>query len=362
MLGRSRLRPIEKQVIVITGATSGIGLATARLAARRGARLVIAARNGAALREVAEDLQDKGARVHAVPTDVGDETGVERLAEAAIDTFGRIDSWVNDAGVPLYGYLDEISTEDHRRLFETNYWGVVHGSLAALRAMRSEGRGAIINIGSVLSDVPVPLQGAYVASKHAVRGFTDALRADIATSDPGISVTLIKPTSIATPYTEHARSYHDEAPKTPPPRYSPWLVARAILRSAERPIREIYVGGGGPALLVMQKLMPGIFDLAMRQFVKPLQLSPSRRAADFLQRDNLYGPRQDGRVRGNFPAHREHSLFTLAQMYPGASLLFGAAALGGLALGLGARRRAHDRETARSREDDRYSAVGRGAV
>lgn len=172
------LKPVGEQVIVITGASSGIGLATAEAAAEQGAKLVLASRSGDTLEDVAIRLSKNGAEAMAVDADVGNRADVEQIAVAAIERFGRIDTWVNNAGVAIYGRLDEVSEEDNRRLFDTNFWGVVNGSLVALRYLRANG-GAIINVGSEVSDAVIPLQGMYSASKHAVKGFTDALRVEI---------------------------------------------------------------------------------------------------------------------------------------------------------------------------------------
>src|SRR5947209_3263702 len=193
-----KLKPVEGQGIVITGASSGIGLATAEAAAKRGAKLVLAARSGKTLDQVASRLNATGARAITVMADVVDRAAVERIAEAAIQRFGRIDTWVNDAGVAIFGRLDEVSEEDSRRLFDTNFWGVVNGSLVALPHLRTSG-GALINVGSEVSDAVLPLQGMYAASKHAVKGFTDSLRIEVQEVDKApVSITLIQPTAVNT--------------------------------------------------------------------------------------------------------------------------------------------------------------------
>ena len=184
------LKPLDQQVMVITGASSGIGLATALAAAQQGARLVLAARSKDTLDEIVAGIREGGGDAVAVEADVADREQVERVAAAAIERFGRIDTWVNDAGVSIYGRLDEVSEEDSRRLFDTNFWGVVNGSLIALPHLKRQG-GALINVGSEVSDAVVPLQGMYSASKHAVKGFTDALRIEIEKLDEApVSITL----------------------------------------------------------------------------------------------------------------------------------------------------------------------------
>src|ERR1044071_8077770 len=190
-----KLKKLSDQVIVITGASSGIGLVTARMAAKRGARLVLNARNEEALRLVSDEINAAGGKVIYVVGDVGRFDDVQKIADEAIRRFGGFDTWVNNAGVSIYGRMLEQSIEDQRRLFETNYWGMVHGSLVACTHLRNKG-GALINVGSVLSDVALPLQGTYCATQHAVKGYTDALRLELEEEGAPISVTLIKPSTI----------------------------------------------------------------------------------------------------------------------------------------------------------------------
>ena len=254
------LKPLDQQVIVITGASSGIGLATALAAAREGAKLVLAARAGQALDEICQRIKADGGQAIYVVADVGKREQVEHVAEAAIQKFGRIDTWVNDAGVSIYGRLDEVSDEDSRRLFDTNFWGVVYGSLAALPHLKRQG-GALINVGSEVSDAVVPLQGMYSASKHAVKGFTDALRIEIEDIDQApVSITLIQPTAVNTPYPTHARNYMDQEPKLPTPQIDPEKVADAILKAAVKPQRDVKVGSTAHLNTLTAKLAPSLGD------------------------------------------------------------------------------------------------------
>jgi NAD(P)-dependent dehydrogenase (short-subunit alcohol dehydrogenase family) len=214
-----KLKKLSDQVIVITGASSGIGLVTARMAASRGARVVLNARNEDSLCRVADEINAGGGKACYVTGDVGRLQDVQNIAGEAIRRFGGIDTWVNNAGVSIYGHVLDQSLEDQRRLFETNYWGVVHGSMVAC-AHLSERGGALINIGSVLSDIAIPIQGTYCASKHAVKGYTDALRMELEEEGAPISVTLIKPSSIDTPYVRHAKNLMPVEPMNPPPVYA----------------------------------------------------------------------------------------------------------------------------------------------
>jgi short-subunit dehydrogenase len=251
-----KLKNLSDQVILITGATSGIGLATARMAAEKGAKLVLVARNESALRKLTEEITSNGGEAVYFTADVADEAALRQAAEKAKETFGRIDTWVNNAGGSIYGQITDVPTVDLRRLFETNFWGVVNGSRIAVENMCVEG-GAIINLGSEVSDSPIPLQGIYSASKHAVKGFTDSLRMELEADHFPISVTLIKPAAINTPFAENAKNYLSYEPQLPQPLYTPELVAEAILHCAEHKTRDMFVGG-------MAKIQASITNLAPR--------------------------------------------------------------------------------------------------
>jgi short-subunit dehydrogenase len=275
MSSKIKLKPLLDQVIVITGATSGIGLATARAAAKKGARLVLTARNAEALQELAEELSTQTG-VLALPCDVANAEDVQALAQAVGAQFGGFDTWVNNAGVSTYGRLEEVELEDMRRIFETNYWGVVHGSLAAVKHLKGKGDGfggAIINVGSTLSERAIPLQGTYCASKFAVRAFTDSLRMECEKELYPISITLIKPAAIDTPYVEHAKNYLEDEPKNPPPVYAPEVVATAILHCAEHPERDMYAGGAATQFALLEKLVPWYTDKGMEKVMFEMQHS-----------------------------------------------------------------------------------------
>jgi len=335
-----RLKRLSRQVMVITGATSGIGLSTARAAAARGASLMLAARNEEALKAVCEDLGGKGAKVDYVVADVGVEADVRAIATAAVARFGGFDTWVNNAGVSIFGPLGETAIEDQRRLFDTNYWGVVYGSMVAVEHLSArEGGGAVINIGSVMGDMAAPLQGAYSASKHAVKGFTNALRMELMEQHAPVSLTLIKPSAVDTPYKDHARNLTGAAVKASPPVYATPLVARAILYAAERRVRELNVGAGGQLLALIGMFAPLISE-PLQAWTAPA-LGRDRRALPRPSGDNLHHAGQDLRERSFYPHVHETSLYTSAQMRPkttfGLALTVGVIA--GLALRLRGRRR-----------------------
>jgi len=322
------LRKLEEQTIVLTGATSGIGLVTARMAAERGAKLMLMARNDDALKKLSSELSLKGAKVKYAAGDVANEGDILKVAAATISEFGNFDTWINNAGVSIYGRLEEVPIEDSRQLFETNFWGVVNGSLVAARNLKLSG-GAIINIGSTLSDRAIPIQGMYCASKHAVKGFTDALRMELEAEGAPVSVTLIKPSAIDTPYKEHAKNYLGVQPENPPPVYSPETVAETILYCAENPVRDCFVGGGGKAISLLGKFAPRTTDLVMENTM--IEMQKSDRPGKVRSREGLYASR-DGRLqeRGGYQGHvAESSVYTKASLHP---LTTGAA----FAVGLGA--------------------------
>jgi short-subunit dehydrogenase len=323
-----RLKPLSEQTIVITGASSGIGLCTAKMAAKAGARVVLTARSDEALDGIVKDIRTDGGVAIAVHADVAREEELQNVARAAQDEFGGFDTWVNNSGVSIYGRIEDVSLEDFKRLFDTNFWGVVNGSRIALDRMRARiinaggggkvatggAGGAIINIGSCLSDRAIPLQGMYCASKHAVKGFTDALRMETEEQSLPVSITLIKPGAIDTPYIRHAKNYLAEEPMNPPPVYTPETVARAILHAATHPVRDIVVGAGGKALSLMDQF-PRFADKMMKATLFRQQHSgnPPRPREDHA----LDKPSNDPSVSGGYPGFvQNRSVYTTAALHP----------------------------------------------
>ena len=315
-------------MIVLTGATSGIGLVTARMAAERGARLALVARNEEALNKLVEEIRQNGGQAIAVAADVSKESQVKRVASETIETFGSIDTWVNNAGVSIYGKLEDVPDADSRRLFETNFWGVVNGSLIAAKHMGKKG-GTLINIGSTLCDRAIPIQGMYCASKHAVKGFTDALRMELEAQHAPVLVSLVKPAAIDTPYKEHAKNYLGVKPENPPPVYAPETAAETILHCAQNPVRDVFVGAGGKALATMGEYAPRVTDLYMEAMMIDMQKTDIPAGENPLE--SLYLPNDASLTeRGGYGGHvAESSLYTKASLHPVAT---GAA----VALGLGA--------------------------
>ena len=294
---KHKLKPVSEQSIVITGASSGIGLATALAASALGARLTLVARSENALIAIADEIKAAGGQAAWEVADVADRAALQRAADRAIDRYGGIDTWITNAGVAIYGRIEEVSDEDNRRLFETNFWGVVYGSLVAMPYLRQRG-GALINIGSELSEAVVPLQGMYSTSKHAVKGFTDALRVEVEMLDKApVSITLIQPTAVNTPYTEHARNYMDREPKLPVTPIDPAQVAQAILEAASEGGRDIKVGALSKLNTALSNLMPSLADrMAALQADRQQQERPPENPEGAL-----YQPGESGRVHGNPP-------------------------------------------------------------
>jgi len=309
-----RLKGINEQTIVITGATSGIGLTTARMAAAMGANLVLVARNEEALRALAVEISARGGRAIYVSGDIAGEETARRAAAESAATFGGFDTWLNNAGGSIYGRIMEVPTDDFRRLFETNVWGVVNGSRVAVEHLRQRG-GALINVGSEVSDSPVPLQGMYSASKHAVKGFTDSLRMEVEADGYPISVSLIKPTAIHTPFVENAKSYLPYEPQLPAPVYAPEHVAEAILYCAENPTREFFVGEMAKVHSSLATWAPRVGELMNESMIDSFQNSGDPPRPD--RADGLYQTNSKLHERGSRERFvMEESPYLRAKLHP----------------------------------------------
>lgn len=254
-------RRVSDSVVVITGASSGIGRGTALALAERGACVVLAARSEESLRAAAAECERAGGRAVTVPTDVTDQAAVHALAERAIEAFGRIDVWVNCAAVIAFGEFEKTPADVYRRVIETNLFGQIHGARAALPHFRTRGTGVLVNIASVWGSVTSPYVSAYVTSKFGVRAFSEslreALRLERATRD--IHVCTVLPQAVDTPIFQHAATYTEYRPKAIPPTVGPDRVVRAILRSIEHPRRQRTVGVAGLLLEFGHAVLPSLF-------------------------------------------------------------------------------------------------------
>jgi short-subunit dehydrogenase len=326
---KKQSKPVREQVVVVTGASSGIGLGTAKLAAQKGAKVVLNARNEEALKDIVSEIRQKGGEAIYVVGDVADPQTSDEIARLALEAFGRIDTWVNNAGVSTFGHLTEVPIEEQRRIFEVNFWGLIYGSLKAVSVMRAQG-GRIINMGSASSERAIAVQGIYSASKHAVKAFTDALRLELEHLHLPVSVTLIMPGPIDTPFLDHAANHLEREPSFPPPVYSTDVVAKATVDCMETYHRHVFVGGSGKALSMLETISPRLAD-----FYAHLFLFSGQRAdepADPGRKPNVFEPPpHEGDVHGSsYKGHvAKSSLYTEIVMNPGKSAMIAAGVLAG---------------------------------
>jgi short-subunit dehydrogenase len=292
-------RPFPDQVVVVTGASSGVGRETALLLAERGATVVLAARNEEALRTLDAEVTRLGGTALLRPTDVAEWAQVEGLARQTVERFGRIDTWVNCAATAVYGEVHQLSAEEITRAIQVILFGHIYGMKAALDQMRTQGQGGIVNVASALAIQAVPLQAPYVAAKHGVLGFAESLRMELEHEGSPITVSTLLPSSINTPLFEHARSKLGVLPQPVPPVYQPRVVAEAVLRAISHPQPRMVVGGGGKMLELVHRVAPRSAATLLLRVGKTVQKQRTDRPDDGT--DNLFtastGP---GAVEGSF--------------------------------------------------------------
>lgn len=251
--------PLRGAIVVITGASSGIGRATAVAMAHEGAHLVLAARRAELLDEVAAECMSFGVRAISIPTDVGDDGAVQRLRDEALQTFGRIDVWINNASVLAFGNVVETPLSAYRRVFDTNFFGCLHGSRAALSVFHDQGEGRLINVGSLFGRMGSAHVSAYIASKHAVLGLTRTIQQETALQ-PNIHVGSVVPAGVDTPILQHAANYTGIRVRALYPLATPEHAAHVIVSMATHPKREVFVGGIGRVHDALQRVAPGTHD------------------------------------------------------------------------------------------------------
>lgn len=283
---------LKGKVVVLTGASSGIGRAAALMLAERGAKLVLAARDEVALALVARACEQRGTEAIGVATDVRDEASVEDLREAAVERFGRIDVWINDAAVYMMGPLETTPVEAVRDLFATNVMGVLHGVRAALSQFRRQHGGTLINVGSVAGKISYAQAGAYCASKHAVQAIHECLRQELMGTN--IEICLIVPGTVDTPLFQHAANYSGREIVAMRPIYSPERVARAIVACAEHPRREVLVGLAPRLMTFFDRFFPQLFE----------RLQPRAVLREHLGRGGV--PSDSGNFVEPIPPHAVH--------------------------------------------------------
>jgi short-subunit dehydrogenase len=330
-------RPLADQVVVITGASSGVGRETALLFAERGATLALAARNEEALRSLESEVERLGGTAHVQVTDVAEWEQVHRLATDTAERFGRIDTWVNCAANAVYGEVHDLTAEEITRVVQVTMLGQIYGMKAALDRMHSQGSGAIINVASALAVRSVPLQSAYCAAKHGIRGFAESLRMELQHERLSISVTTLMPSSINTPLFQHARSKMGVLPKPIPPIYQPRVVAQAVLHAAEHPEKEVVVGGGGKMLDMLQRVAPRSAGSLLLRVGKSVEKQRSSKPDEGA--DNLFTPSTGtGSVDGPYGQRAKSTSFytTHLEQHPNRIRVLMAAGVG---LGIASARR-----------------------
>ena len=331
-----KLKPVGEQVAAVVGASSGIGRETALRFAKRGAKVVLAARSEAGLRALEEEIRGLGGQATSVVADVSEFEQVETVARVAVEEYGRLDTWVHLAAVGLFASFDRTRPEEFRRVVDVDLMGQVYGAMAALPRIKGEGRGALVHVSSVVGKRSVPLQSAYCASKHGVDGFLESLRVELMHEGwKNIGVTNVMPAAINTPFFTKARTKLGVKPKGFPPVYQPGVVADAILHSAEEAPREMVAGGAGKGMLLGQRLSPRLMDALMVRGGFGSQMTKAPKSA--VDPDGLFAPMEgQDRAEGEFGEQALHrSYLTWLDTRPALKWSIGVA---GLAMALGALR------------------------
>ena len=284
---------LSNSVVVVTGASSGIGRATALAFARRGAAVVLAARREDPLLDLVDECRTAGAKAIAIPTDMSDWDAVQLLAGLAVDTFGRIDTWINNHGVTMFGAFEDCPLDDFRRVIEVDFFGTVHGCRAVLPIFRRQRSGVIINMGSMVSVMSEPYVSAYVAAKHAVRGLGMSLRQELALKGAkNIHVCTVMPATIDTPFFQHAANYLGRAAKAMPPVYTPERVAETCVSLASRPRREVFVGQAARQMWMQFLMAPGVTERQMATMTDRFHVYQDKHTPHTS--GNLYDPMPEG--------------------------------------------------------------------
>jgi NAD(P)-dependent dehydrogenase (short-subunit alcohol dehydrogenase family) len=305
--------PLRDQVIVISGASSGIGRATARAAGLRGANVVVSARNAEALANAVIEVEARGGEALAVESDAASEADAEQLCARAVERFGRIDTFVATVMVTVYAEVEQLEADELRRVLEVNFLGRAHAFRAALPHLQAS-RGTFVDVNSGLAYRGIPLQAAYCASKAAGRAYFEAARVEQEKRGTGVDISLVLPGAVNTPQFERGRQKLGQQPRPVPPVYQPELVAEAILHCAERPQRELPVTWGAQRLLWSQKLSPRAGDLVLLRHGWESQTTGEPKPVD--SPDNLWAPVPgDPGAHGRFDAEaRTSSAWTAARL------------------------------------------------
>jgi len=292
-------KPINQQVVVVVGASSGIGRETALQFAKRGAKLLVSARSEAGLTSLVDEIRRNQGEAAAIVADVTVFEQVKAIADKAVEVYGRLDTWVHTPATTVYATFDNTTPEEFKRVVDISLLGQVYGAMAALPHLKREGRGALIHVSSMLGRRSIPLQSSYCAAKHGIEGFVESLRVELQHERIPISVTSVKPAAVNTPLYNNALTRLGVKPSGPPPYYEPSLVADAILYVAEHPTRDFLVGDAARVLDLLQRLSPGLVDALLLRVAFQLQRTTEPKSEDAPH--NLYEPiPANDKVEGDF--------------------------------------------------------------
>lgn len=284
------------EIVVVTGASAGLGRAIVRAFAREGAHIGLLARGRDGLEGARRDVEDLGGKALLIPVDVADAEQIEQAAEAVEREFGLIDIWINNAMVSVFSPVKKMTPEEYKRVTEVTYLGVVYGTLAALKRMLPRDRGVIVQVGSALAYRGIPLQSAYCAAKHAIQGFHDSLRSELIHDKSNVRVTMVQLPAMNTPQFSWVRSRLPRKPQPVPPIYQPEIGAEAVLFAAHNNRREMYVGYPTVEAIVGDKIAPGFADWYLAR--NGYDAQQTNEPVEPVRRDNLWEP-----VPGDHGAH-----------------------------------------------------------
>lgn len=330
-----KLKPINEQVVVVFGASSGIGRLTAQKFAERGAKVIVSARNDEGLESLVEEITGKGGEAHAIAAEATDFEQVRAVADLTVDKYGRIDTWVHTAAVSLYAKFTDTTPQEFARVIEVNLVGTAHGALAALphlkTAAANSGGAALICISSVEGKRALPLQSAYSSSKHGVIGLLDSIRTEMLEEGANVSVTNVMPAGINTPFFNKAKSKLGVKPMPVPPIYEPDVVADVILYAAEHPVRDMSAGGAAQSFIWGQKHMPGTLDLILSRIGIRGQMTTEPKMPDAPE-NSEHAIDGQNRVYGDFSDQAKKSLVTWFETRPVVNRVAKVAAVGLIAV------------------------------
>lgn len=299
---------VDDRVVVIAGASSGVGRATARAFAKRGASVALLARGSEGLEQATREVDQLGGRGLTLSVDVSDAAEVDQALASAESTFGPVDVWVNNAMVSIVSPVSELEPAELRRVTEVTYLGTAHGTMAALRSMRARDHGVIIQVGSALAYRGIPLQAPYCAAKHAIQGFTESLRSELLHEGSSVRVTMVQLPALNTPQFQAVKTRLPRAPRPVAPVFQPEVAAKAILWASEHPRRELFVGWPTIRTIFGNRIAPGVGDRLLARIGYEAQQTSE--AVEPQRPDNLWTPLQrDLGVHGQFDCEaRAHSI------------------------------------------------------